>query len=118
MLPKIKADPAAFFSNTSYEVLASVKGKTRVIDPSQLDWDRVEADMVRLRQTPGTRNALGNIKFMFPNQHAVYLHDTPSKSLFNRDYRAYSHGCVRVNNPFEFADVVLSQTSNWDAARV
>ena len=118
LLPKIKADPAAFFSNTSYEVLASVKGKTRVIDPSQLDWDRVEADMVRLRQTPGTRNALGNIKFMFPNQHAVYLHDTPSKSLFNRDYRAYSHGCVRVNNPFEFADVVLSQTSNWDAARV
>ena len=118
LLPKIKADPAAFFSNTSYEVLASIKGKTKVIDPSKLDWDRVEPDMVRLRQTPGTRNALGNIKFMFPNQHSVYLHDTPSKSLFNRDYRAFSHGCVRVNEPFEFADVILSQTAEWNADRV
>ncbi|SFO49883.1 Murein L,D-transpeptidase YcbB/YkuD [Cohaesibacter marisflavi] len=118
LLPKIKANPAAFFSNQNYQVLASVKGRTQVIDPSKLDWDRVEADMVRLRQTPGTRNALGNIKFMFPNQHAVYLHDTPSKSLFNRDYRAFSHGCVRVNKPFEFADVILSQTSKWDASRI
>ncbi len=118
LLPKIKANPAAFFSSKNYQVLASIKGRTQVIDPSKLDWDRVEADMVRLRQTPGTRNALGNIKFMFPNQHAVYLHDTPSRSLFNRDYRAFSHGCVRVNKPFEFADVILSQTSHWDASRI
>ncbi|WP_162916909.1 L,D-transpeptidase family protein [Cohaesibacter haloalkalitolerans] len=118
LLPKIKADPAAFFSNTNYQVLASVKGKTQVIDPAKLDWDRVEANMVRLRQTPGDYNALGDIKFMFPNQHAVYLHDTPSRSLFNRDYRAFSHGCVRVNNPMEFADVVLSQTAAWDAKRI
>jgi murein L,D-transpeptidase YcbB/YkuD len=118
LLPKIKADPAAFFSKTTYQVLASVKGKTQVIDPAKLDWDRVEANMVRLRQTPGDYNALGDIKFMFPNQHAVYLHDTPSRSLFNRDYRAFSHGCVRVNNPMEFADVVLSQTAAWDAKRI
>ncbi|WP_319496570.1 L,D-transpeptidase family protein [uncultured Cohaesibacter sp.] len=118
LLPKIKADPAAFFSKTNYQVLASVKGKTQVVDPSKLDWDRVEADMVRLRQTPGDYNALGDIKFMFPNQHAVYLHDTPSRSLFNRDYRAFSHGCVRVNNPMEFADVVLSETAAWDAKRI
>ncbi len=118
LLPKIKADPAAFFSKTNYQVLASIKGKTQVIDPAKLDWDRVEADMVRLRQTPGDYNALGDIKFMFPNQHAVYLHDTPSRSLFNRDYRAFSHGCVRVNNPMEFADVVLSQTTAWNAKRI
>lgn len=118
LLPKIKADPAAFFSKTNYQVLASIKGKTQVVDPAKLDWDRVEADMVRLRQTPGDYNALGDIKFMFPNQHAVYLHDTPSRSLFNRDYRAFSHGCVRVNNPMEFADVVLSQTTAWDAKRI
>ncbi|WP_319412923.1 L,D-transpeptidase family protein [uncultured Cohaesibacter sp.] len=118
LLPKIKADPAAFFSNADYQVLASIKGRTQVIDPYKLDWNRVEADMVRLRQTPGTGNALGNIKFMFPNQHSVYLHDTPSKSLFNRDYRAFSHGCVRVNNPFDFADVILKATSSWNAERI
>ncbi len=118
LLPQIKTDPSAFFSKRNYQVLASVKGRTRVIDPSQLDWSKVEASQVRLRQTPGTRNALGRIKFMFPNRHAVYLHDTPSKSLFKRDYRAFSHGCVRVHKPLEFADVILSQTKKWDAARV
>ncbi|WP_316860683.1 L,D-transpeptidase family protein [uncultured Cohaesibacter sp.] len=118
LLPKIKTNPASFFANTNYQVLASVEGKTKIIDPSLLDWDKVEPGMVRLRQTPGTSNALGNIKFMFPNQHSVYLHDTPSRSLFNRDYRAFSHGCVRVHNPFELAEVVLSQTANWNADRV
>ena len=118
LIPKIRNNPAAFFSNANYQVLASVKGRTQVIDPNMLDWDKVKADQVRLRQTPGTRNALGNIKFMFPNSHAVYLHDTPSRSLFNRDYRAFSHGCVRVQNPMDFAEVVLSQTTDWNASRV
>lgn len=118
LLPKIQANPAAFFAKRNYQVLASVKGRSEVIDPSKLDWSKVSASDVRLRQTPGRRNALGNVKFMFPNQHAVYLHDTPSKSLFKRDYRAYSHGCVRVHNPMEFADVILSQTQSWNAARL
>ncbi|MCT4654613.1 MAG: L,D-transpeptidase family protein [Cohaesibacter sp.] len=118
LLPKIRTNPAEFFSSKNYQVLASVKGRTRVIDPSQLDWSKVEASQVRLRQPPGTRNALGRIKFMFPNKHAVYLHDTPSRSLFKRDYRAYSHGCVRVHKPFEFADFILKQEKSWNAARV
>ena len=118
LLPKIKSDPNAFFSSKNYQVLASVKGRTQVIDPSILDWEKVEAGQVRLRQTPGTRNALGNIKFMFPNQHSVYLHDTPSRSLFNRDYRAFSHGCVRVYNPMDFAEIILDQTAGWNASRV
>ncbi|PLW75257.1 L,D-transpeptidase family protein [Cohaesibacter celericrescens] len=118
LLPQIKSDPSAFFSKRNYQVLASVKGRTQVVDPSLLDWDKVDAKQVRLRQPPGTRNALGNIKFIFPNQHAVYLHDTPSRSLFNRDYRAFSHGCVRVQNPMDFAEIILSQTKNWNANRV
>lgn len=59
-----------------------------------------------IRQPPGERNALGNIKFMFPNDHAVYLHDTPSRGLFANARRAYSHGCVRVQNPFALASAV------------
>ena len=62
---------------------------------------------ISVRQPPGERNALGFIKFMFPNQHAVYLHDTPSRSLFARNERAFSHGCVRVDQPFRLGEVVL-----------
>ena len=60
-----------------------------------------------MRQPPGERNALGWIKFMFPNDHAVYLHDTPNRRLFAGNKRALSHGCVRVENPFALADLVL-----------
>ena len=62
----------------------------------------------RIVQRPGRGNALGTVKFMFPNQFAIYLHDTPSKRLFKRDVRAYSHGCVRVEKPHEFAEYLLS----------
>ena len=62
---------------------------------------------ISVRQPPGERNALGFIKFMFPNQHSVYLHDTPSRGLFSADRRAFSHGCVRVDQPFRLAEFVL-----------
>ncbi|AWN38968.1 L,D-transpeptidase family protein [Methylobacterium radiodurans] len=71
---------------------------------------------VSLRQPPGEKNALGFIKFMFPNNHAVYLHDTPNRSLFARSDRALSHGCVRVDDPFRFADAVLSEA--WTSERL
>ena len=64
---------------------------------------------ISVRQPPGERNALGFIKFIFPNQHSVYLHDTPSRSLFARDQRAFSHGCVRVDQPFRLGEVVLGR---------
>jgi murein L,D-transpeptidase YcbB/YkuD len=70
---------------------------------------------ISLRQPPGERNALGFIKFMFPNQHAVYLHDTPNRSLFSASKRDFSHGCVRVDDPFRLADVVLP---NWSEDRL
>ena len=71
---------------------------------------------VSIRQPPGERNALGFIKFMFPNQHSVYLHDTPNRNLFSADRRAFSHGCVRLDQPFRFADFVLG--SEWTEARL
>ncbi len=64
--------------------------------------------MLHVRQPPGPRNALGKVKFLFPNKHAVYLHDTPSKSLFNSKARAFSHGCMRVRDPKRMAEVILS----------
>jgi len=79
----------------------------RTIDPYRVDWQEVDLGKVRLRQSPGQSNALGEVKFLFPNKHAVYLHDTPSKHLFNRSRRAYSHGCMRVRNPREFAAAIM-----------
>ena len=63
---------------------------------------------ISIRQPPGERNALGFIKFIFPNQHSVYLHDTPNRGLFSADFRAFSHGCVRVDKPFALAEKLLS----------
>lgn len=84
----------------------------KVINASTVDWSTTSINNFRIRQRPGGGNALGQVKFLFPNRHAVYLHDTPSKSLFNRSARAYSHGCVRVHNPMEFADALLANEQN------
>lgn len=65
-----------------------------------------------MRQPPGRSNALGLVKFMFPNKHNIYLHDTPQKHLFSREVRAYSHGCIRLADPFEFAYALLSQQTD------
>ena len=72
-------------------------------------------NVLSVRQPPGERNALGFIKFLFPNRHAVYLHDTPNRSLFSASKRALSHGCVRVDDPFRFADAVLP---DWSSERL
>jgi murein L,D-transpeptidase YcbB/YkuD len=88
------------------------------ISPWSVDWSQVSPSNFpfRVRQRPGAGNALGQIKFLFPNKHDVYLHDTPSKSLFARDFRAYSHGCVRVMNPMEFADALMANEPNISRA--
>jgi murein L,D-transpeptidase YcbB/YkuD len=71
-----------------------------------------------VRQPPGAKNALGRIKFMFPNDYSVYLHDTPSRNLFAASHRAFSHGCMRVDQPFALAEAVLGPESGWSEARV
>ena len=81
-------------------------------------WDENAVKAVGIRQVPGEANALGHIKFMFPNQHAVYLHDTPSRKLFGRDVRAFSHGCVRVDDPMSFASAVLDGDPNWTVPKL
>ncbi|MFC6491863.1 L,D-transpeptidase family protein [Ancylobacter dichloromethanicus] len=102
MLPKLRADPYAL-QRQGIDVVRN----GRVIDPGMVDWRRGTQGYA-FRQEPGERNALGRMKFMFPNKHAVYLHDTPSRALFARDRRAFSHGCVRVHEPLEFAEVLFS----------
>ncbi len=73
----------------------------------------IESGQARIRQLPGNRNSLGRVKFIFPNRHAVYLHDTPARSLFYRDRRDFSHGCVRVQHPEQLAEYILGLGNGW-----
>lgn len=87
-------------------------------DPSYLERNDMEVHNGRIRQRPGARNSLGLVKFIFPNPHHVYLHDTPSKGLFARNRRDFSHGCIRVANPPALAAYALAETPGWDDARI
>jgi murein L,D-transpeptidase YcbB/YkuD len=99
-----------------FQVLARVGGRFRPVDPWSINWSTVSASNLQFRQPPGERNALGVIKFLFPNKYAVYLHDTPAKALFQNDYRAYSHGCMRVQDPWGFAAELLTHEHGWSVA--
>ncbi|MCB9994467.1 MAG: L,D-transpeptidase family protein [Hyphomicrobiaceae bacterium] len=101
--PILQSNPG-YISSHNMELLSG----GRVINASAVDWSTTSINNFRIRQKPGGANALGQVKFLFPNSHDVYLHDTPSKSLFSRSSRAFSHGCVRVQNPMDFADALLA----------
>jgi murein L,D-transpeptidase YcbB/YkuD len=90
----------------------------RDVDPASIDWSTADIRNFHVYQPPGENNVLGNIKFRFPNKHDVYMHDTPQKNLFNADVRAFSHGCMRVRNPEQLAQLVLAEDQGWPANRV
>lgn len=104
MLPHLTEDPS-YLDAKGFEV---VDAQGQVVSSSAVDWwaygDQIPYDV---RQPPGDDNALGNIKFLFPNSHDIYMHDTPAKKLFKENVRAFSHGCIRVENPRKFAEYVL-----------
>jgi murein L,D-transpeptidase YcbB/YkuD len=108
-----------YLARNNIEILrVSNKGAERV-DPSTIDWDNPQAvEQLAFRQRPGERNALGHVKFLFPNPHNVYLHDTPADDLFSRRGRAFSHGCVRVEEPEALAKYVLRGQTDWDEPRI
>jgi murein L,D-transpeptidase YcbB/YkuD len=110
-LPKLRRDPG-YLDRIGFKVL-NERGK--VVSSRSVNWGAYgNTPPFGIQQPPGNSNALGELKFLFPNSHHIYMHDTPTKNLFDRDSRAFSHGCVRVQNPREFAQVVLG----WDALRV
>ena len=110
-LPRLQSDPNAL-SRLGIQI-SDQEGQ--FVDPTSIDYTQYGKGNFPfdLQQPPGAGNALGRVKFMFPNRFNIYLHDTPSKSLFGRDQRTYSHGCVRVQKPFELAYTLLArQTSD------
>jgi L,D-transpeptidase YcbB len=88
------------------------------VNPDSIDWSKVDIRSYDFVQPPGPRNVLGVVKFRFPNKHDVYMHDTSERHLFGGDVRAFSHGCMRVQNPVHLAEVLLAHDKGWSAAQV
>jgi murein L,D-transpeptidase YcbB/YkuD len=118
LVPKIRKDPN-FLRKEEMEVVRVSGDKVQTVDPSKIDWDAIgEGSEYQLRQRPGSQNALGLVKFIFPNRYNVYLHDTPGDNLFDRLTRTLSHGCIRVEKPSELAAYVLRDQPEWTFERI
>jgi L,D-transpeptidase YcbB len=111
-LPFLKQDPGY----VQRKGLKVIDRTGRAVEPGQVDWSRYSSSYspYLLRQDPGPKNALGRVKFIFPNDHAVFLHDTPNQKLFDRTERAFSSGCIRVENALELARLLLNDEVRWD----
>ena len=115
LLPELRADPGALQRKNMQ--LLDFDG--RPVDPASVDWATIPAQAFpyMIRQQPGPANPLGRVKFMYPNPHDVYMHDTPKRGLFDRAGRAFSSGCIRLEKPIELARILLARTE-WDAAAI
>jgi len=112
ILPKLKKDPGYLASKN----MNVIDNSGKVIDASSLDFSSYTGRNFpyQIRQEPGPWNALGQVKFIFPNSHFVFLHDTPSKALFERRDRSFSSGCIRTENPLELAELLLDDPGKWN----
>jgi murein L,D-transpeptidase YcbB/YkuD len=117
LLPEILRD-ADWIERNGYEIATGPGDDSGVAAATPENVRLLAAGKLRLRQRPGPNNALGRVKFMFPNRHNVYLHDTPARALFTRTRRAFSHGCIRVSDPMALLAHVMRNEPGWDEARI
>jgi murein L,D-transpeptidase YcbB/YkuD len=119
VLPSIQKDPQ-YLAKNRLRVFRGRGREAREVNPAQVDWKKVTPESFRfsVKQDPGPESAVGHVKFMCPNQYAVYLHDTPASHLFGQTERDFSHGCVRVEKPLELAEYLLRRKKGWDSLRV
>lgn len=119
MLPEMKKD-SSYFRKKNIKMYTSWKPGAPELSFNNIDWQSLQAENFnyRLRQTPGNWNALGQIKFMFPNKYSIYLHDTPNKSLFSKTIRTFSHGCIRIEQPIELASYLLREDTAWTKEKI
>jgi L,D-transpeptidase YcbB len=118
ILPKVIRDPG-FLTSQNIRVFDGKGAGARSINPNSIDWHSVGSSITRFRliQAPGPQNALGQVKFMFPNDFDIYLHDTPSRDKFRRTVRMLSSGCVRVGDPAALTEFLLAGMPEWPAER-
>lgn len=118
-LPQIIRDPD-YLSRLNISVYRGWGADREKVDPATIDWQSLNRNNFpyQLVQEPGPKNALGQVKFMFPNQYDVYLHDTPGRGLFARTARSFSSGCIRVEQPFDLAEQLLAGARDWPRQRI
>ena len=118
-LPLIKKD-INYLKENNFTVVQYINGKFVEQNYKEINWDRLNENNFNylLRQKPGSNNALGKVKFMFPNKYSVYLHDTPNKELFTQDERDLSSGCIRLEEPFKLLEYILRKNNKWDLKKV
>jgi murein L,D-transpeptidase YcbB/YkuD len=117
ILPEIRRDPE-YLAREHMEIVDGASDRAPVLSGTPDDIARLGTGSVRLRQRPGPENALGLVKFMFPNRNDVYMHDTPARALFDRARRDFSHGCIRVQDPVALAEWVLAPDRAWTRDRI
>jgi murein L,D-transpeptidase YcbB/YkuD len=117
-LKKIRENPGFFAKENMRVFTAGQNGEA--LNPATIDWSQLSENNFpyRLRQEPGPRNPLGRIKFMFPNKHSVYLHDTSDPQLFRKERRGFSHGCIRIEKPMDMAEFVMRGSKEWSREKV
>lgn len=118
IVPKLMRDPG-YLQKHGFTLLSGWSNDAEVVDPSTINWSMISPDHFpyRVRQQAGSMSALGRYKFNMPSSDSIYLHDTPNHNLFQRDVRALSSGCVRVNKASELANMLLQDTG-WNDARI
>ena len=117
ILPKVRRD-RSYLKRNGFQLLRGWGDDAPVVDAATLSNDALFSSQYRVRQLPGPGNALGRVKFMFPNDYNIYLHDTPAQLLFDEANRAHSHGCVRVADPRALAEFVLHDRGDWPDDRI
>ena len=119
IVPETKKNPD-YISKHRIKIYQDWRSNSREISPDSLDWDTINAQKFpyRLVQDPGAHNSLGRVKFLFPNVHDIYMHDTPTRYLFKRQERAFSHGCIRLEHPVDLAEHLLKDYPNWDRKQI
>jgi len=119
ILPEVQKDPA-YLTKKKIRVIEYRRPQEREVDPATIDWSKIGPDKLNysFRQDYGPGNALGRIKFMFPNKFDIYLHDTPERHLFKRTRRTFSHGCIRIARPIDLAEYLLKNENGWDHKKI
>jgi len=115
ILPALKKDPNYLKKENMEAVDPSTK---KVVDVSNIDWDKYSKIPYIIRQKPGNSNSLGWVKFIFPNEHNIYFHDTPSRNLFEKESRSFSHGCIRIAEPKRFATYLLRNDTTYTEQKI
>jgi len=119
IIPSIKKDPN-YLPNNNIRIFENWEENARELPPESIDWSQITKRnfTYRFRQDPSNSNALGRVKFMFPNKFSIYLHDTPSRNLFNMTKRTFSSGCIRIEKPIQLADYLLRDHPKWNLEKL